>query len=421
MHLDCDVAVVGAGPAGSRTARDLAARGFRVRLLEEHRRVGVPSHCSGLISLRTLRESGLGEQAIIHRITGAFVHTQAGSEIALGGGTRTGGRRPKTQAVAIDRIKWDQALCEQAQEAGAELVRARVTNVERPFDTSGRAGWVRLHTQTDGRDSTLTARLVVGADGTHSRVRRTLGMGAPREYAYNLGIEGRMKARRDDFVHVFVGHQMAPGWFGWIIPTGDGMVRVGIGSNNHVKPIDCYRDLTRRFPALFEGIEPCRMYGGTIPLEFAPKTYGDNVLLVGDAGGQVKPFSGGGIYTSLVAARHAAKTAARALQQDDLSAERLSVYEKRWKKEIGRELVRSLRLRRLGLGLSEDEIERVIAALRTEGLRKLAAEYGDIDYPSRVLLRLARSAPALATLGLITLRRPSAAWDLVRAQIPFPA
>jgi geranylgeranyl reductase family protein len=421
MHLDCDVAVVGAGPAGSRTARDLAARGFRVTLVEEHRKVGVPSHCSGLISLRTLRESQIGEQAIIHRITGAFVHTQSGSEVALGGGSRSGGRPAKTQAVAIDRVKWDQTLCDQAQQAGAEYVRARVLRVERANSH------VRLQAQTDGRDSTFSARMVIGADGAHSRVRRTLGMGAPREYAYNLGIEGRAKVRRDDFVHVFVGQDLAPGWFGWIIPTGDGMVRVGIGSNNAqtggrpagIKPIECYRHLTRRFPNLFEGIEPCRMYGGTIPLEFAPRTYGDNVLLVGDAGGQVKPFSGGGIYTSLVAARHAAVTAAEALGAGDLSAERLSVYEKRWKKEIGRELVRSRRLRLFGLGLSEDEVERVIAALKTDGVRRLAAEYGDIDYPSRVLLRLARSAPALAMLGTITLRRPAAAWNLVQAQLPF--
>jgi len=413
MHLDCDVAVVGAGPAGSRTARDLAARGFRVNLVEEHRKVGVPSHCSGLISLRTLRESQIGEQAIIHRITGAFVHTQSGSEVALGGGGGSGGRPAKTQAVAIDRVKWDQTLCDQAQQAGAEYTRARVTNVVRENSH------VRLRTQTDGRDSTLTARMVIGADGTHSRVRRTLGMDAPREYAYNLGIEGRSKVRRDDFVHVFVGQDLAPGWFGWIIPTGDGMVRVGIGSNNGIKPIDCYRRLAQRFPDLFDGIEPCRMYGGTIPLEFAPKTYGDNVLLVGDAGGQVKPFSGGGIYTSLVAARHAAVTAADALDAGDLSSERLSVYEKRWKKEIGRELVRSRRLRLFGLGLSEDEVERVVAALKTDGLRRLAAEYGDIDYPSRVLLRLARSAPALAMLGRITVRRPAAAWNLVRAQLPY--
>ncbi len=413
MKLDCDVAVVGAGPAGSRTARNLARRGFRVLLLEEHRTVGVPSHCSGLISLRTLRESEIGEEAIMHRVTGAFVHTQSGSEVALGGGA--------TQAVAIDRIAWDRTLAEQAQAAGAELVRARAVNVAREN------AHVVLKTQTDGRDSSVTARLVVGADGTHSRVRRTLGMGAPREYAYNLGIEGRLKTRRDDFVHVFVGREMAPGWFGWIIPTGDGMVRAGVGSNNAqtggrrpgVKPIDCYRRLTQAFPDLFEGIEPCRMYGGTIPLEFAPRSYGDNVLLAGDAAGQVKPFSGGGIYTSLVAARHAAETAARALEADDVSARRLAAYEKGWKREIGRELVRSLRIRRFGLSLSEDEVERVVRALRSDGMQSLATRYGDIDYPSRVLLRIARSAPALAMLAWVTLRKPAATWNLVRAHLPF--
>jgi flavin-dependent dehydrogenase len=161
------------------------------------------------------------------------------------------------------------------------------------------------------------------------------------------------------------------------------------------------------------------MYGGTIPLEFAPRSYADNVLLVGDAAGQVKPFSGGGIYTSLVAGRHAAETAAAALEADDVSAGRLAAYEKGWKREIGRELVRSLRIRRFGLSLSEGEVERVIRALRSDGMQSLAARYGDIDYPSRVLLRIARSAPALAMLALVTARKPAATWNLVRAHLPF--
>jgi flavin-dependent dehydrogenase len=161
------------------------------------------------------------------------------------------------------------------------------------------------------------------------------------------------------------------------------------------------------------------MYGGTIPLEFAPRSYADNVLLVGDAAGQVKPFSGGGIYTSLVAARHAAATAARALETGNLSARGLAAYEKGWKREIGRELLRSLRIRRFGLSLSEDEVERVVRALRGKGLQELAARHGDIDYPSRVLLRIARSAPALAMLALVTVRKPAATWSLLRAHLPF--
>jgi len=187
-----------------------------------------------------------------------------------------------------------------------------------------------------------------------------------------------------------------------------------------VKPIACYRRLTQLFPRLFDGIESCRLYGGTIPLDFAPRSYAGNVLLVGDAAGQVKPFSGGGIYTGLVAARHASAAVLQAFEKDDCTAAGLAPYERAWKREIGRELLRSLRIRHFGLALSDSEVERVVRALRSEGLQQLASRHGDIDYPSRVLLRLARSLPALGLLAWITLRRPFATWSLLRANLPFP-
>src|SRR3990172_1839528 len=115
----------------------------------------------------------------------------------------------------------------------------------------------------------------------------------------------------------------------------------------------------------------------------------------------------------------AASPAVAAFQADDMSSRRLSLYEKGWKREIGRELLRSLRIRHFGLALGDAEVERIVRALRGTGLQALAARHGDIDYPSRVLLRLARSAPALALLGWVTLRRPGAAWNLLRAHLPF--
>ncbi len=405
QRYDCDVAVIGAGPAGSRTARNVAAMGYRVRLLEEHRRVGIPSHCSGLISPRTLTEAEIGEEAVLHRITGAYIHVDGGSEAALGG--------DRVRAVAIDRVRWDETLCEQAQAAGAELVRARLVRAERAD------GGVRLHCQRDGQRSSCTARLVVGADGAHSRVARTLGMPGPREKVYCLGIEGRLRVPREDFVHVFVGRKLAPGWFGWIIPTGGDGVRVGIGCQGADKPIHCYRRLSDAFPHLFQNLESSRLYGGTIPLEFAPRSYGDNVLLAGDAAGQVKPFSGGGIYTGLVGGRHAAAAAVAALEAEDLSAAFLARYERAWKAEIGQELVRSRYIRHFGLSLSDADMQRAVGALRHEGLRATAVHHGDIDYPSRAILRLARSLPALGLLAWVALRRPAAAWNLVRAHLPM--
>jgi digeranylgeranylglycerophospholipid reductase len=403
-RYDCDVAVVGAGPAGSRCARNLAAGGLKVALLEEHRRIGVPSHCSGLVSPRTLEEADVLEPIVANRLTGAYVHTVSGGQLALGGGD--------TRALTIDRVRLDELLCEQAQAAGADLLRARVVHAER------QNGGVHLRCQRDGRDLQLSARLVVGADGAHSRVARSLGLPGAREKVYCLGIEGRLRVPREDFVHVFVGRGLAPGWFGWLIPTGGGQVRAGIGCDRSDKPIRCYRRLVDAFPHLLRDIQVGRMYGGTIPLGFAPRSYGDDVLLVGDAAGQVKPFSGGGIYMGLVAARHAASAAAAALAADDTSADGLRGYERAWKSEIGRELTRSLRIRRFGLRLSDSDVERLVASLSHQGLQPLIARHGDIDYPSRVILRLARSLPALWPLVRLSLRRPLASLQLLRAFLP---
>jgi flavin-dependent dehydrogenase len=249
-------------------------------------------------------------------------------------------------------------------------------------------------------------------------VARTLNLPGPRDRVYCLGIEGRLRVPREDFVHVFVGHRLAPGWFGWIIPSGDGLVRLGIGCDRSDKPVRCYRRLVDAFPHLFRDIQVCRMYGGTIPLSLAPRSYADNVLLVGDAAGQVKPFSGGGVYTGLVAARHAAATAAAALAADDTSADGLRGYERAWKSEIGRELVRSLRIRRFGLGLSDSDVDSLAASLGHERVQPLITRHGDIDYPSRVILRLARTLPALWPLVRLSLRRPLASLQLVRAFLP---
>jgi geranylgeranyl reductase family protein len=345
----------------------------------------------------------MGEGVAINKIRGAYIHTAGGKEVALGA--------EHVRAVAIDRIHWDEMLAEQAQAAGAMMVRARLVGAQRI--QSG----LRLHCQRDGQPLTLTARLIVGADGAHSRVGRSLGLTPPREKVYALGLEGKLRTPRQDYVHVFVGQRLAPAWFGWIIPLGDDRVRLGIGCHFGERPISRYRRLVEAFPHLFDSFEVTRLYGGTIPLSFAPRTYADNVMLVGDAAGQVKPLSGGGIYTSLVAARHCAATAVDAVTAGNTAATALRRYEIAWRHELGHELSKSASIRRFGLALSDSDLDRVVRALHDKALQTIALDQGDIDYPSRVVLRLSRALPALWTLGWISLRRPRAFLSLLRAHL----
>jgi flavin-dependent dehydrogenase len=136
---------------------------------------------------------------------------------------------------------------------------------------------------------------------------------------------------------------------------------------------------------------------------------------VGDAAGQVKPFSGGGIYTSLVAGRHAATTVVKAFETGDFSAQGLAAYERGWKREIGRELRKSWHLRHFGLALSDSQVERVGGCAAEAQAMAHTRTSITPEWPPR----LARSAPALATLGWVTVRRPGAAVNLLRASLPF--
>ena len=403
MSHSYDVVVIGAGPAGSRTARDIAKRGFHVALVEEHRRVGVPSHCSGLISPRTLAMGEMGNDIVVNQVRGAYVHVMGGEEVRLAA--------KETKAVAIDRIRWDEILASQAEEAGAEMVRARFISAERIRDG------MRLHCRRDGRDVVLTTRLLVGADGAHSRVARSLGLAKPAESVYALGAEGYLNKLDSEFVHVFVGRQLAPSWFGWIIPIGKGRVRLGIGCDFSQRPIACLQRLKEAYVDMFTGLQVERMYGGTIPVAMTPRSYDKGVMLVGDSAGQVKPFSGGGIYTGLVAAKHCAETAVKALEANDFSIASLGAYESAWRGTLGPELIRGAAIRQLGLALSDEDVNRIVIALRKPGLQEITSNLGDIDYPSRVILRLARALPSIRILCRVAFRRPRAILGLLRAQI----
>ena len=162
-----DVVVVGAGPAGSRVARDLASTGLDVVALEEHGDIGAPCHCSGLVTQRTLDLADVGHDIVLNEIRGVYVSSHSGGRYRLGGG--------RTYASVIDRVGLDRRLIAQAIEAGAELrLRTQYEGHQPVTGAPGHPGHVRVKITTGGSPSTIRTRLLVGCDGARSKVARAI-------------------------------------------------------------------------------------------------------------------------------------------------------------------------------------------------------------------------------------------------------
>ncbi|HKV90547.1 MAG TPA: hypothetical protein VJQ43_05040, partial [Thermoplasmata archaeon] len=135
-----------------------------------------------------------------------------------------------------------------------------------------------------------------------------------------------------------------------------------------------------------------------IPIGTLPRTSADRVLLVGDAAAQVKPLSGGGIFTGMRCAEIAVGVADRCLRSDDVSGPALSAYDRAWQAELGDEFRQAMFLRRLFVRLSDRDLDRLVEALQGAELKASIVAFGDIDFPTHVARQLLRQSPSLLRL-----------------------
>jgi digeranylgeranylglycerophospholipid reductase len=393
LRTHYDAVVIGAGPAGSATARDIAREGFKVLVLEEHAAVGRPTHCSGLVTPRTLEMAGVGPDIVLNRIVGAHIHTPSGKELVIGG--------DRVHALVVDRARFDNLLCRQAQEGDAVLeLETRFSYLEK----EGR--FLRIHVDRDGRRRSLLTKLLIGADGASSTVAAQTGLHRADGSIRCLTAEVTGRVPSLELVEILLDKNSAPAWFGWALPMGDGRWQVGTGVADGFKPLDSLRLLRQAFPTLLGNMRAVRFKAGLLPLWRPMKPYTSNVLLVGDAARQVKPTSGGGIYSGLMGARLAACVAVEALREENLSGAFLSRYHKMFMDELGDEFKRATDVRRAFLSLNNERLDRLLAMLNDERRQQILREYGDIDFPSRLFYELAKDAPSLLTLLRAPLRYP---------------
>ncbi len=386
---EVDVLVVGAGPAGSTVAARLAKAGHSVRVVEEHPKVGYPVQCAGLVSQRVLDLAG-SNSMVRTSVRGASVFGPSLESITF--------RAESPRAFVIDRAGLDIHLADRAVRAGAEVRTS--TRFDSLDGESGDRLTVRLR-GPDGSPEEMRARLVIGADGVASAVARAFRLRRPVEVLPAFEAEFPESPGDPDTVEVYLGRKLAPGLFGWWIPDGSGGARIGVAADADGTPARQYFDrlldsLERRFGRRLA--PPTAFVVSGIPIGTLPRTHARQALLVGDAAAQVKPLSGGGIFTGMRCAQIAADVASEALSKGDLSEGALAEYDRRWRAELGDEFRRALYLRRLFTRLSDDELDRVVHALKGAHLAATIVAFGDIDFPTHVARELLRESPGLVRL-----------------------
>jgi geranylgeranyl reductase family protein len=347
-----DFLIVGGGPAGCRAAYKLAISGHQVAVLERNPSVGGPVCCTGIVSRECLKRFSIPRELVLKELSSAVVHSPSGKTLRL--------ERKDVQAAVIDRGAFNAWMARQAQDAGADyFLSHNVSNIQ--LNPDG----VVAAVDRRGEKDYFTARAMVLACGFGSVLPGKLGFGGQGEWTAGAQVEVQSRDLKE--VEIYLGNDIAPGFFAWLVPSGDSTALAGLmAKENADRRLERFLSLLKdrnRISSIWG--KPC--YRG-ITLMPPKVTYKHGALLVGDAAGQVKPITGGGVYFGMLCADMAAGVLHDAMEASDFSVKRLSLYEKEWKRLLGQELRLGSWGRRLYGKMSDGRIESLIETAGKRGL-----------------------------------------------------
>jgi geranylgeranyl reductase family protein len=397
-----DVAVIGGGPVGSYAALHLAKIGVPVTVYEEHSEIGVPSHCAGHISIRSLRSMGLyplPDGIVENNFSVANFYSPQGTKFAL--------HLACPVTTAINRAKFDQYLAKQAIDAGAEF--SMETRVESLLKRNGSVKGIRVK-QADDSKADVNSKVVFDAEGISSRLLRQAGLRTLDTRGLVYAVETEITGAQDlemDAVEVYFGKSYAPGFYGWLIPRPDGSAKLGLATNQG-DPRTYLKRLMTKHPVASKQLAKAKITSaGYHAISLAGpigRAYTDGFLAIGDCASQVKPTTGGGVIFGLTCAKEAADVAAQAIQKDDVSAHELQPYQKRCDELLNFDVATMLRLRRFINSLSDEKLDEMLRVVSKLGVDKALSGVDEIDYQGKMLMSVAGKPAmwaALAYFGLL--------------------
>ncbi|MBN2462058.1 MAG: NAD(P)/FAD-dependent oxidoreductase [Dehalococcoidia bacterium] len=390
-----DTIIIGAGAVGSYLARKLAQLGYKVLVLEKKASAGQDVCCTGIVSKECLNLLQLDSNLTFRQVSSAKFFAPSGKPLKLW--------RNHKVAYIIDRPSLNLALADRAQESSVcYLFGAQVTDIQAGVEN------LQVSVNYRGQRRLFEADTAVIATGFGSSLPCGLGLGEIKHFV--IGAQAEVNMTNPDEVEIYFDQRLTPGGFAWLVPTSENKGLAGLLTyqqpEQHLnKFLSCLKT-----QGSITSTEVIPSYGA-IPLRPLPRTYTDRILVVGEAAGQVKPTTGGGIYYGLLCADIAADTLHRAFRAHDFSGSRLAAYQKEWQARVGKELRIGYWTHRLFQKLDNRKIEWLHNFINKSGIPQFIAELDDFsfDWHSEIILKtLKHLAFASPTRAIKTLREINA-------------
>jgi digeranylgeranylglycerophospholipid reductase len=357
-----DVVVAGGSISGLAAAREIATSGASVVVLEEDAEIGTPEHCGGLVSLGGIEDLGIvPDQSAIEnqKIKSARIMSPSGSfEIGA----------EKQKVMVLDRRALDKQVAFQAQRKGAEIrVRCSMRSAEKTDD-----GFTVKTSEGE-----ISCRYFVDARGVASIISRNRE-GVLQSAQYEVYAPWIDRST----IEVAFDNDLYPGFFAWIIPTGQGMGKVGVAGKgiNAANSLASYIESKGGRYSIVRKVFAPIWVDGPIQNFISGKS-----VIIGDAAGQSKPTTAGGIYTCGMGGVYAGQAIGKAIKNKDDSI--LGEYEKNWLDLFKSEFDKMLLARRLLERLDNKAIDELFAAIPHEKIEEASAT-GDFDFHSAAIAKI---------------------------------
>ncbi|MFB5635880.1 MAG: NAD(P)/FAD-dependent oxidoreductase [Nitrosopumilus sp.] len=355
--MSFDVVIAGGSIAGLLCAREISSRGFSVLVIEEDYEIGTPEHCGGLVSLAGLEELGVipFKKTFEHMIESAEITSPNGNSFTI--------NSKKQKVTEISRRELDKQIAFQAQKNGA-VIKVR-TSFQELTDKGIRTN-----------EEEIDCKIFVDARGVSSLIHKDR-TGILSSAQYEIYADWIKKGK----VEVIFDQEKYPGFFAWVIPSGEGKGKVGVaGKGIKVsETLDKFLKDKGEFSTIRKIFAPIWIKG---PIKNFVE---GKTVIIGDAAGQAKPTTAGGIFTSGMGGIYAGQAISEFLKTNN--RETLEEYQKKWTVRFGKEFEKQVLARKILERIDNNTINKLFETITPEIINEVS-EKDDFDFHTGSIIKL---------------------------------